>query len=30
MAGQSGYIHSFNIFGDNLKVTEDAEGIGAR
>lgn len=29
MAGQSGYIHKFNIFGDNLVTTEGAQGIGA-
>ena len=29
LAGQSGYVHSFNVFGDNLLVTEGPEGIGA-
>ncbi len=29
MAGQSGYIHSFNVFGDNLILTDGAAGIGA-
>ena len=29
LAGQSGYVHSFNVFGDNLLVTEGADGVGA-
>jgi len=29
LAGQSGYVHSFNVFGDNLLATEGPEGIGA-
>jgi hypothetical protein len=29
LAGQSGYVHSFNVFGDNLLATEGALGIGA-
>ena len=29
LAGQSGYIHSFNVFGDNLVNTEGELGIGA-
>ncbi len=29
LAGQSGYIHSFNVFGDNLINTEGELGIGA-
>jgi Transposase IS4 len=29
LAGQSGYVHSFNVFGDNLLLTDGAEGIGA-
>ena len=28
LAGQSGYVHSFNIFGDNLQPTEGPAGIG--
>jgi len=29
LAGHSGYVHSFNIFGNNLLVNEGPEGIGA-
>jgi hypothetical protein len=29
LAGQSGYIHSFNVFRDNLLLTEGELGIGA-
>jgi hypothetical protein len=29
LAGQSGYVHSFSIFGDNLITTEGELGIGA-
>jgi hypothetical protein len=30
LAGQSGYIHDFNVFGDNLSITEEsAAGVGA-
>jgi hypothetical protein len=29
LAGQSGYVHSFNVFGDNLLVTEGPDGVGA-
>ena len=29
LAGHSGYVHSFNIFGNNLRVNEGPEGIGA-
>jgi hypothetical protein len=28
-AGQSGYVHGFNIFGDNLIINESELGIGA-
>ncbi len=30
MAGQSGYIHKFNICGDNLVRAEVEAGIGVR
>ena len=29
LAGQSGYVHKFNVFGDNLLATEGPEGVGA-